>query len=375
MGQAMSGVEARLERGVRLDRWTTFEVGGPARFFARARTPGELAELFAWGSRRGLPVLLLGGGSNLLIADRGFDGLVVRVEIGAGEVHHDAATGIASGGAGETWDRFVSWTVEHGLAGVECMAGIPGLVGATPVQNVGAYGQEVADTIVDVDVLDRTTGEAFTLAREACDFRYRDSAFKQGWRGRYVITRVRFALRPGGAPTIKYPELARHLRASGSASPTLAEVRAAIVALRRSKSMVRDANDENHRSAGSFFTNPIVAPEIAGEAKARWRARDPSGAPMPEFPSSEGVKLSAAWLIERSGFAKGTARGRAGISSRHCLALVNRGGASASEIVALAREVRLGVLEAFGVPLSAEPELVGFDRADIADLAGPGAPL
>jgi UDP-N-acetylmuramate dehydrogenase len=289
-------------------------------------------------------------------------------------------------GAGESWDALVERTVEEGWAGLECLSGIPGYVGATPIQNVGAYGQEVAETIFEVRCLDRVTRTVVTLDRAGCRFAYRDSVFKREAKERYLVLSVGFELAVGGAAAVRYPELARRLeerRAEGATAradaaqaggggepPGLAEVREVVLELRRRKSMVIDPADENRRSAGSFFMNPIVDDDEVDAVRERARAlggRAGGAAQMPAFPvlDAEGVctgrtKLAAGWLIERSGFAKGSGAGRVGLSSRHALAVVNRGGASAAEVLAFAAEVRRGVGERLGVWMVPEPVLVGF---------------
>ncbi|WP_438039918.1 UDP-N-acetylmuramate dehydrogenase [Sorangium sp. So ce128] len=375
-----------VRESVPLAPLTTLGVGGPARYFAEADGEAAVVEAFRFAEARGVPLFVLGGGSNLLIADRGVDALVLRVRVrgiellrgrgedggaGAGD-GGEAGRALVRAGAGEAWDDLVARSVAEGWAGVECLSGIPGDVGATPIQNVGAYGQEVAETIVEVRAIDRATGAAAVLSGADCGFGYRDSRFKRAWRGRYVITAVTFALRPGGAATVRYPELHRALAApAGGAAPPLGEVRSAVIALRRGKSMVLDPADENRRSAGSFFMNPTLAPGAAAAVIARIEAAGvlAPGEAIPRYPADGGrVKLSAAWLIERAGFAKGTRHGAAGISTRHTLALVNRGGATAEELLGLARRVRQGVLDRFGVALSAEPDLVGFAPGEIDDL-------
>jgi UDP-N-acetylmuramate dehydrogenase len=355
----------KIAHRVPLAPLTTLGVGGPAHLLVEAETEDEVAEALSRARSEGLPVLVLGGGSNLLVADRGFPGLVlrprvrgVRVEAGEGAVQVEA-------GAGEPWDAFVDRAVASGWAGVECLSGIPGEVGATPIQNVGAYGQEVADTIFSVRAIDRGTFAFVTLDAARCGFGYRDSVFKGADAGRFVIVAVSFALRPGGAPAVRYAELAG--RFAGRAAPSLAEVRDAVIALRRAKSMVLDPADENGRSAGSFFTNPVIEPGAIDAVRARVEASGAlaPGERMPEHPAPGGrVKLSAAWLIERAGFRKGTADGAVGISTRHSLALVNRGGATAAAIVAFARRVKGAVHERFGVDLHPEPVLVGFEPGE-----------
>jgi UDP-N-acetylmuramate dehydrogenase len=301
-----------------------------------------------WASTRALPVLVVGGGSNLVIGDGGFDGLVVRMATRGQAFSAPGAAGevLATAAAGEPWDAFVAEAVARGLAGLECLSGIPGLAGATPIQNVGAYGQEVGETIRSVRAVERATGAIVELSPADCAFAYRDSAFRRAPE-RYVVLGVTFALRPGGAPTLRYRELADALAGS---TATLADARATVLALRARKSMVIDPADPNRRSAGSFFTNPIVDAAVA----------DALGPEAPRWPAGPGrVKLSAGWLIEHAGISKGTRRGAVGVSSRHALALVHHGGGTTADLIALAREVRAAVLARFGVTLSPEPIFVG----------------
>ncbi len=351
---------------------TTLRVGGPARWLVEAATEAEVSDALAFARARALPTLVLGGGSNLLVADRGFAGLVLRVRCSGVRVETQGRTVLLDAGAGEPWDTIVARAVASGWAGIECLSGIPGDVGATPIQNVGAYGQEVAETVVRVRAVDRATGGVVELDGAGCGFGYRDSVFKREARDRYVIVAVRFALRAGAAPTLRYAELAARFagRADGD-HPSLAEVRDAVLALRRAKSMVLDPGDENGRSAGSFFTNPTVDAAALPGVRERAAATLGPGEAMPEFPAAgERVKLSAAWLIERAGFHKGTSDGAVGISTRHALALVNKGGATAAELVAFAARVRAGVAARFGVALVPEPVLVGFLREETAGLVG-----
>jgi UDP-N-acetylmuramate dehydrogenase len=356
-----------IQEHVPLTPRTTLGVGGPARWLVEAGSEAEVAAALAWAGDRGVATLVLGGGSNLLVADRGFPGLVIRVRVGGLRATPCGDEVEVEAGAGEPWDALVAKAVASGWAGIECLSGIPGDAGATPIQNVGAYGQEVAETIARVRVMDRATGQVAELDREACGFGYRDSVFKREEKGRWVVVAVTFRLRPGGRPALRYAELTRTF--AGKPDPGLAEVREAVIALRRSKSMVIDPGDENGRSAGSFFMNPT----LDAAAAARVRALLGPGEAMPEFPAGEGmVKLSAAWLIEHAGFPKGTREGRAGLSTRHALAVVNRGGATAAEIVAFASRVREGVRDRFGVALSPEPVLVGFDAGEVAGLLDEG---
>jgi UDP-N-acetylmuramate dehydrogenase len=345
-------------------------VGGPARFFTEAEDEAAVIEALGWAQSRGLPVVVLGGGSNMLIADRGLEALVLRIGIRgiATSIEGDVVT--LTAGAGEPWEPLVERAVSSGWAGIECLSGIPGDTGAAPIQNVGAYGQEVAETIARVRLVERATGSIEELDNAACGFGYRDSIFKREARDRYAVVGVTFTLRRGGAPAVRYAELERRLAATGGAT-SLAAVRDAVLALRRSKSMLLDPADENGRSAGSFFMNPVVSEAMFSSLKARL-ADDGSLAPgevVPSFPGGGGlVKLSAAWLIERAGFRKGTRDGSVGLSTRHALAIVNRGGASAAAIVAFASRVKGAVEERFGVRLVPEPALLGFEPGEIADL-------
>ncbi len=291
--------------------------------------------------------LVLGGGSNLVLPDAGVAGTVLQVATRG--VTIDGGTVTAQ--AGEDWDGLVALTVARGLAGLEALSGIPGSVGASPVQNIGAYGQEVSQTVVRVRALDRLAGEVHELDRAACGFGYRHSAFKAE-PGRWVVLEVAFALLPGplGAP-VGYAELARTLGVQLGERAPLAEVREAVLRLRRGKGMVLDAEDPDSRSVGSFFTNPVLT-------RAEFRALQDRLGEVPGHPSGDGVKVSAAWLVERSGFAKGHGVGPVGLSTKHVLALVHRGGGTSRELLALAREVRDGVREATGVTLVNEPVLV-----------------
>jgi UDP-N-acetylmuramate dehydrogenase len=349
-----------LQEDVPLAPLTTLGVGGPAQAYLRAEDVETVRLGVQWAHEQRLLLLVLGGGSNLVVADAGFEGLVLHLDL-RGLAFEEG--GLVEAAAGEPWDELVAAAVERGLAGIECLSGIPGLVGATPIQNVGAYGQDVSETITQVRALDVRTGESVSFSGAECGFGYRDSRFKQGDRGRYVILGVTFALRPGGPPAVRYPELARHLEALGH-PPSLAETRAAVISLRRRKSMVIDPADPNRRSVGSFFMNPVVGQAVAEGVRAALRGtgRPEEADHMPAFPTADGrVKLSAAWLIERAGVARGYARGAAGISTSHTLAIVNRGGATAHEIAALAREVRDRVHDTFGVTLVPEPVLVGVE--------------
>lgn len=357
----------RLREHVPLAPLTTLQVGGDARWFLEAETEAEIAAAVAWARSNRVPLAVLGGGSNLLVADRGFEGLVLRVALRGVQVLDDSEGVRLRVGAGERLDFVVAQTVADGLAGLECLSGVPGSIGATPIQNVGAYGQEVSETIVAVEVLDRETGRCEVLPASSCGFGYRTSDFKRAWRHRFVVLAVHFGLRKGGTPSVRYRELGRYLEAAGCTDPSLREVREAVLALRRAKSMVLDVGDPNCLSAGSFFVNPVVDSGLADLIEAGVLME---GDTMPRYPvnGEARVKLSAAWLIERAGFPRGSFDGNAGLSTRHALALVNRGGATASELVAFAARIRATVREKFGVTFAVEPELLGFTPHEIAGL-------
>jgi UDP-N-acetylmuramate dehydrogenase len=333
----------RIERDVPLAPHTTLGIGGAAKEFVRATTMAELREALQVEQ-----ALVLGGGSNLVIGDAGIAGRVVQIAIPGMSIDGDDVT-VA---AGVVWDDLVAEMIEQGRAGLECMSGIPGLVGATPMQNVGAYGQEVKGAIVRVDALYRETREQVSFTPEQCRFAYRTSAFKGTTR--WVITSVTFRLpRHADSMPIRYPELAKALGIAEGGTAPLARVRETVIALRRGKGMVVDPADPESRSAGSFFTNPLVDGVTLATLDMRF------GAAMPRWPQPDGMtKLSAAWLIERAGFTKGYTKGNVGISRKHALALVNRGGATAGELLALAREIQAGVRDTLGVQLEPEPVIV-----------------
>jgi UDP-N-acetylmuramate dehydrogenase len=329
---------------------TTLRLGGPARRLLVAGTEDEVVEAVRAADAGAEPLLVLGGGSNLVVADEGFDGTVLQVAT-RGVAVAPLAEHALQVEAGVDWDHVVRLTVEEGYAGLEALSGIPGRVGAAPIQNVGAYGQEVAQTVAWVRVLDRSTHDVVLLDPQECGFGYRDSVFKRS--DRYVVLAVAFALEHSrlGAP-VRYAELARRLGVAVGARVPATDVRAAVLELRRGKGMVLDAEDHDTWSAGSFFTNPLLAPEEA--------ATLPEDAPR--WPTDDGrVKTSAAWLIEQAGIGKGHGAGAARVSTKHTLALTNRGGATPAELLELAREIRAAVLDRFGVTLVAEPVLVGAE--------------
>ncbi|MFH9010690.1 UDP-N-acetylmuramate dehydrogenase [Streptomyces sp. NPDC017943] len=336
---------------------TTFRLGGPATRLVTATTDDEVIAAVREADETGTPLLVIGGGSNLVIGDKGFDGTALVI----------ATKGFSLDGttlelaAGEVWTDAVARTVEAGLAGIECLAGIPGSAGATPIQNVGAYGQEVSATITEVVAYDRRTGETVTLSNEECAFSYRHSRFKSDPE-HYVVLRVRFALEDaeGLSAPLRYAETARALGVEPGDRVPLAQARETVLKLRAGKGMVLDPEDHDTWSAGSFFTNPILTDADFETFRARVRDRLGDGAEPPAYPAGEGrTKTSAAWLIDKAGFTKGYGEGPARISTKHTLALTNRGSATTEDLLALAREVVAGVHEAFGITLVNEPVTVG----------------
>ena len=346
---------------MRLSDLTTLRLGGPAGRLVEARTEDDVVAAVREADTAGEPLLVLAGGSNVVVADEGFPGAVVLIATRGVERTDEGARALLDVQAGEPWDPFVARCVADGLAGVECLSGIPGSVGATPIQNVGAYGQEVAETIVAVRALDRTTGEVRELSGPECGFAYRSSVFKRT-PGRWVVLAVRFALpRSDASQPLRYAELARTLGVEQGERAPLAEVRAAVLDLRRGKGMVVDPDDPDSVSAGSFFTNPILGTDAFAALEARARERLGPDVRVPRWAEPDGrVKTSAAWLIERSGFTKGHGDPETiAISAKHTLALTNRGAGTTALLVALAREVAAGVHAAFGVELQPEPVFVG----------------
>jgi len=361
----------RVVENVPLAPLTTLQVGGPARRLVHADREADVAEILQESDASQEPLLVLGGGSNLVVGDAGFAGTVLRMETrGIAIEPATAGPGAGEGGgdrvevtvqAGEEWDAFVERMVAEGLSGVECLGGIPGRVGAVPMQNVGAYGQDVGETIVRVRILERGTGRIVELDREACGFSYRSSAF----RGRTdrVILAVTFALaREALSAPIRYAELSRALRVEEGGRVPLALARETVIRLRRGKGMVLDPSDADTVSAGSFFTNPVLDAAALEALAARVAPILREGERMPTFPEAGRTKVSAAWLIERAGFRKGFTKGPVAVSSKHALALTNRGGATTADLLALAREIRDGVRARFGVTLENEPVMVGGSR-------------
>lgn len=354
----------QIEKNVPLAPLTTLGVGGAARFFVRAESEVDLAAAIDHARRHDLDVLVMGGGSNMLVSDAGFDGMAIQVAMKGIELDSTYANSgekdrivNVTAHAGEDWDGFVAYCVDRDLAGVECLSGIPGFVGGTPVQNVGAYGQEVSETIVSVRCLDRESGRLVDLSNADCGFAYRTSIFNNTLnntlRDRYVVTSVTFGLTAGGRPKVQYKDLKNFF---ADRDPGLVETRAAVLKIRAAKSMVIDRNDPNSKSAGSFFKNPVVDRERFDEIASRFGREA-----VPHFDVGEMVKIPAAWLIEKAGFGKGFSMGNAGISSNHSLALINRGGATAAEIVRLKDAIVGAVEDRLGIRLTPEPVFVGFD--------------
>jgi len=341
---------------------TTIKIGGPARYFVEAKSIGEVQEAIHFARTNDLPVFVLGGGSNVIIADSGWPGLALQVALPGIEqqrsAHDEDGKVLFDVGAGESWDKFVSRAVAGRFAGIECLSGIPGSVGGTPVQNVGAYGQEVAETIASVQVLDLKDNQVRELCREACGFGYRASIFNTTERGRFIVLRVTYALTPEGRAHIEYADLKRHF-IGRETKPNLAETREAVRHIRAVKGMLLISGDPDCRSAGSFFKNPVLSAEQHEDLRKRASAR---GLSVPSHPALEShKKVSAAWLVERSGFAKGFGGfGRAAISSKHALAIVNRDKATAADVLSLKDQIQQRVEEIWGIHLEPEPVMVGF---------------
>lgn len=349
-----------LQENVPLAPLTTFRIGGPARFLVEAKTRGEVEEAVTWAHSQDVPLFVLGGGSNLLVSDSGWPGLVLKIAITGIDQRpgtDNEGRVLFKAGAGENWDRFVSQAIRNECAGVECLSGIPGSVGGTPVQNVGAYGQDVSETIESVEVFDRREKQIRELCSEACGFAYRTSIFNTTERERFIILRVTFALTAGGEPHLEYADLQRHFHGRET-RPNLAETREAVRHIRALKGMLIVPGDPDCQSAGSFFKNPVLSNEQHNELRERAAAR---GLVVPAYPALEkSKKVSAAWLVEKSGFTRGYGFGDVGISSRHALAIVNRGGATAAQVLALKEQIQQRVEEIWGVRLEPEPVMVGF---------------
>src|SRR5258708_36903328 len=349
-----------LQENVALAPLTTIKVGGVARYFVEAKTLGEVQEAVSFGQLRNLPLFVLGGGSNVVVADAGWPGLMLKVAIPGIDqrsARSDDGKMLFDVGAGESWARFVWHAVMAQGGGVECLRGIPGSVGGTPVQNVGAYGQEVSETIASVLAYDLAEHRVRELTKSECAFGYRSSIFNSTQHGRYIVLRVTYELHLGVEPALRYADLQKHF-AGSERKPTLAEVREAVLKIRAVKGMLLSPGDPDSRSAGSFFKNPVISSEEFDRL-----SRNPAERRLkvPTYPAlSQKNKTSAAWLVENSGFHKGYAKGTVGISSKHALAIVNRGGATAADVIALRNEIQAGVERTWGVELESEPVFVGF---------------
>jgi UDP-N-acetylmuramate dehydrogenase len=342
---------------VALAPYTTFRIGGPARWFAEAVTDEDIAAGVAFARERELKLFVLGGGSNLLVSDAGFSGLVLRITSRGIVSTESHGRPVISAAAGEDWDGFVAFAVAADCSGVECLSGIPGTVGGTPVQNVGAYGQEVSQTIVMVRAFDRQTDQFVDLPASECGFSYRRSIFNSAQRDRYIVSRVDYALRKDVPASFGYADLTKYFSSRNVQSPSLAQVREAVRTIRAQKGMLLVEGDADCRSAGSFFKNPVVPVSVL-EALSQVLSIEKSS--IPAYPAQPGeVKLSAAWLIERAGFTKGYVLGNAGISSKHTLALINRGGAHSGDVIALRDQVIDRISSRFAIRLEPEPVWLG----------------
>ena len=346
-----------ITENVSLAPFTTLRVGGPARYFIEAQTISEVSQAVEFSRSKTLPLFVLGGGSNLVISDAGWPGLVLKIGITGINHRHGHEEVVFEAGAGEDWDKFVGMVVAHNCAGLECLSGIPGTVGGAPVQNVGAYGQEVANTIESVLALDLRDGQLHELCNQACGFSYRTSIFNTSERGRYIILQVNYSLKHGGEAYVAYADLKKYF-AGWSEKPTLANTRDAVRKIRAGKGMLITEGDDDCRSAGSFFKNPIVSPEQYQALSARAAAKNLQ---IPSYPALDAQKkVSAAWLVEHSGFSRGYGNGSVGISRKHALAIVNRGNATAADVLALKDDIQQRVEEIWGVLLEPESVFVGF---------------
>ncbi len=346
-----------ITENVPLAPLTTLKVGGAARYFIEATSTAEVSQAVEFSKSADLPLFILGGGSNLVIADAGWPGLVLKVGITGINHRHGHDEVIFEAGAGEDWDKFVGMVVAHNIAGIECLSGIPGSVGASPVQNVGAYGQEVSNTIESVVALDLRDGQVHELSNQDCGFSYRTSIFNSTERGRYIILQVNYSLKHGAEAYVAYADLKKYF-AGWSEKPTLANVRDAVRKIRAGKGMLITAGDDDCRSAGSFFKNPILSADQYQALTARAAAKNLQ---IPSYPALDAQKkVSAAWLVEHSGFSRGYGNGPVGISRKHALAIVNRGNATAADIVAFKQDIQQRVEEIWGILLEPEPVFVGF---------------
>lgn len=343
-----------IQENIQLAPLTTLKVGGAARFFVRAKTESDVVEAFRWAEENSISLFILGGGSNIVVSDKGFDGLVLQINLNGIKTNKN----IVTAQAGEDWDKFVKYCVENNLAGIECLSGIPGLVGGTPVQNVGAYGQEVSETIETVRVFDRKSKQILELTNKDCKFSYRASIFNSSEKNRFIVLAVTFKLIENAEPKIIYKDLRE---AFGTKKPNLLETREVVCKIRAEKAMLVRQGGLDSQSAGSFFKNPIVSNEIFTEVSKIAKSLN-----IPTVPSfvvdEQSVKIPAAWLIEKSGFQKGYRKGNAGLSTKHTLALTNRGNATAEDLLDLKSEIQQKVKENFKIELHPEPVFIGFEK-------------
>lgn len=347
---------------IALASYTTLGLGGAAKYFSACSSLGALQESFEFARQRNLRMHILAGGSNTIFSDHGFNGLIVKIDLNGISFAEDGNDILVTAKAGEQWETVVTMCVAQGYAGIECLSGIPGSVGATPIQNVGAYGQEVKDTIESVKTLERSTLSERIFRNAECGFSYRTSRFKTQDAGNHIVTEVTFRLQKNGRPTINYPEVKKSVEQSiplstlADGRESLEAVRGVVLSLRKKKSMVIDPYDPNTRSVGSFFTNPVVDGNRFTAVISQWR-KTGDGSDVPSFPFENNKKIPAAWLIEKSGFQKGYSKNGAGISENHTLALVNRGGTTAA-LLSLAKEIQDGVEKKFGLRLELEPVVI-----------------
>lgn len=345
----------KISENISLNKYTSIKLGGKAKFFCECKTEKDLIECLDYAKTNNLKIQILGGGSNTIFSDEGFDGLVIKIDLQGISIHNDFKDNIIiKVSAGEEWDDFVKYCIENKFAGVECLSGVPGSVGATPIQNVGAYGQEVKDTIIFVKAIDREAYKQMMFANEDCLFGYRTSRFKTIDKEKYIVTEVLFKLRKDGKPEIKYPELEKYLISKNNVDFSLEDVRNAVIELRKKKAMVIDENEPDSVSCGSFFVNPVLTEQEFNTFCKKLNFESDS---IPNYLTEVGIKLSAAWLIENAGFKKGYTKNGVGISNKHSLALVNRGG-TAKDLLILAEEIHAKVFDKFEIVLEKEPILV-----------------
>ena len=361
----LPAVKTFVQENIPLAPFTTLGIGGPARYLAEATSEEHVLEAIEFARSKQLPLLILGGGSNLLVSDAGFPGLVLRVAIAGTRETETEDRILLRVGAGVDWDAFVAQCVRRSLFGIECLSGIPGWVGATPVQNVGAYGQEVSEVVSSVRLYDRNKASITEMTSAECGFSYRTSVFNTTERGRYVVLEVEFSFPKAGRPKLDYPDLERFFQGK-SGDPSLTEVREAVRRIRADKAMLLVDGDPDSQSAGSFFKNPIVSDEVFRSLEQSVVNRLGTGETLPHYPAEDGFKkVPAAWLIESAGYRKGTSRGPVGLSRKHTLAVVNQGGATATDVLDFAAGIQRGVEEVFEIRLRTEPVFVGFPE-DVA---------